>query len=136
MKAVASKELIEVDDLRVGMFVHLDMSWMSHPFPLGSFRIANDEQVATIRSLGVQRVRWTPTQSDVLPPVEPGGCTGAASLDSVSHDDAGVPSAHAPISTITPTESFTAPVPLESPEAAARRARRRELAGQRAELQL
>ena len=145
MKAAAIKELIEVDDLRVGMFVHLDMSWMSHPFPLGSFKIANDEQVATIRSLGVQRVRWNPTQSDVLPPaVEPSGRTEPAPLDAASnaaswvhaHDDAGVPSAHAPISTITATESFTAPLPLESREAVARHAHKRELAGQRAALQL
>ncbi len=145
MKAVTSKELIEVDDLRVGMFVHLDMSWMSHPFPLGSFRIVSDEQVATIRSLGVQRVRWSPTQSDVLAPaVEPGGRTGPAPLNAASNadswvhsrDDAGRPSAHAPINTIIPTESFIGPVPLESPEAVARHAHKRELAGQRAALQL
>ena len=49
MKPATAKELIEVDDLRIGMFIHLDMSWMSHPFPLGSFKIANAEQVATIR---------------------------------------------------------------------------------------
>ena len=30
---------IDVHDLRVGMFVHLDIGWMSHPFPLSSFRI-------------------------------------------------------------------------------------------------
>ncbi|MES2101542.1 MAG: HD domain-containing phosphohydrolase [Pseudomonadota bacterium] len=148
MKAAAIKELIEVDDLRVGMFVHLDMSWMSHPFPLGSFKIANDEQVATIRSLGVQRVRWNPTQSDVLAPAaERSGRTGPAPLDAASNaeswvharDDAGVPSAHAPIgtlSTITPAASFTAPLPLESREAVARHAHKRELAGQRAALQL
>ncbi|MBC8058229.1 MAG: DUF3391 domain-containing protein, partial [Rhizobiales bacterium] len=81
MKAAAGKELIEVDDLRVGMFVHLDMSWMSHPFPLGSFRITSGEQVATIRSLGVQRVRWSPTQSDALPPDEPTGPSGPATLE-------------------------------------------------------
>ena len=132
MKAVASKELIEVDALRVGMFVHLDMSWMSHPFPLGSFKIATDEQVATIRSLGVQRVRWSPTQSDALL------LDGAAHADSPprSHDDGGTPSAQAPISTIIPTESFAAPAPLESPEAIARHAHKHRLAGQRAALQL
>ena len=47
MKAATSKALIDVDDLRIGMFVHLDMSWMSHPFPLGSFKIAAAEQIAT-----------------------------------------------------------------------------------------
>ena len=72
MKAVASKELIAVDALRVGMFVHLDMGWMSHPFPLGSFKIASAEQIATIRSLGVRQVRWNPEHSDVTEPAERG----------------------------------------------------------------
>ena len=69
MKAATPQDLIEVDALRVGMFVHLDMGWMSHPFPLSSFRIANAEQMVTIRSLGLRRVRWSPLQSDL--PVEP-----------------------------------------------------------------
>jgi putative nucleotidyltransferase with HDIG domain len=55
---------IDVSDLRVGMYVHLDMGWMSHPFPLSSFRIATAAQLATIRSLGVRTVRWSPQQSD------------------------------------------------------------------------
>jgi len=55
---------IDVTDLKVGMFVHLDMGWMSHPFPLSSFRIATPAQLATIRSLGVRTVRWSPRQSD------------------------------------------------------------------------
>ena len=50
-----AKEMIEVDALRVGMFVHLDVGWMSHPFPLSSFRIASAEQIATIRSLGLKQ---------------------------------------------------------------------------------
>jgi putative nucleotidyltransferase with HDIG domain len=56
---------IDVRDLRVGMFVHLDIGWMSHPFPLSSFRIATAAQLATIRSLGLRTVRWSPQQSDV-----------------------------------------------------------------------
>ncbi|MBV9891113.1 MAG: DUF3391 domain-containing protein, partial [Rhizobacter sp.] len=55
---------IDVGDLKVGMFVHLDMGWMSHPFPLSSFRIATQAQLATIRALGVRKVRWSPQQSD------------------------------------------------------------------------
>ena len=55
---------IDVQALRVGMFVHLDIGWMSHPFPLSSFRIATPAQLATIRSLGLRSVRWSPQQSD------------------------------------------------------------------------
>jgi hypothetical protein len=46
------------------MFVHLDIGWMSHPFPLSSFRITSPAQLATIRSLGLRTVRWSPQQSD------------------------------------------------------------------------
>jgi HD-GYP domain-containing protein (c-di-GMP phosphodiesterase class II) len=65
---------IDVRDLRVGMFVHLDIGWMSHPFPLSSFRIATAAQLATIRSLGLRTVRWSPQQSDAAG-VEPGPAT-------------------------------------------------------------
>ncbi len=59
---------IDVRDLRVGMFVHLDMGWMSHPFPLSNFRIHSAEQIRTIRGLGVERVRWSPEKSDAPGP--------------------------------------------------------------------
>ena len=67
MKAAVATDLIDVRALRVGMFVHLDLGWMSHPFPLSNFRISSPAQLATIRSLGVQRVRWSPTESDPMP---------------------------------------------------------------------
>jgi HD-GYP domain-containing protein (c-di-GMP phosphodiesterase class II) len=56
--------VIATDDLRVGVFVHLDMGWMSHPFPLSSFKISSPDQIVTLRSLGVQRLRWSPELSD------------------------------------------------------------------------
>ena len=55
---------IAVEDLRVGMFVQLEGGWLSHPFPLSSFCLASPEQIATIRSLGLQRVRWVPEKSE------------------------------------------------------------------------
>ena len=64
MKAATHTHVIDVQALRVGMFVHLDVGWMSHPFPLSSFRITSAAQVATIRSLGLDHVRWSPLQSD------------------------------------------------------------------------
>ncbi|MDP3821508.1 MAG: DUF3391 domain-containing protein [Burkholderiales bacterium] len=63
--------MIDIDALRVGMFVHLDMGWMSHPFPLGSFKITSAEQMATIRTLGLKRLRWSPQQSDPAEAPEP-----------------------------------------------------------------
>jgi putative nucleotidyltransferase with HDIG domain len=67
MKTASPTDLIDVQALRVGMFVHLDVGWMKHPFPLSSFRITNAAQVATIRSLGLRTVRWSPQRSDLAP---------------------------------------------------------------------
>ncbi len=65
MKKPRPSDQIDVQALRVGMFVHLDIGWMSHPFPLSSFRITTEAQLATIRSLGLRTVRWSPQQSDL-----------------------------------------------------------------------
>jgi len=65
MKKARPTDEIDVQALRVGMYVHLDVGWMSHPFPLSSFRITTAAQLATIRSLGLRRVRWSPQQSDL-----------------------------------------------------------------------
>ncbi|WP_374568452.1 HD-GYP domain-containing protein [Ideonella sp.] len=68
---------VEPQDLRIGMFIHLDGGWMSHPFPLSSFKISNAEQIDTIRSLGLKRVRWSPERSD-LPAEAVAGDAGQA----------------------------------------------------------
>jgi putative nucleotidyltransferase with HDIG domain len=56
---------VEPQDLRIGMFIHLDGGWMSHPFPLSSFKISSADQIQTIRSLGLKKVRWSPERSDL-----------------------------------------------------------------------
>ena len=52
------------------MFVELELGWMAHPFPTGSFRISSDKQIEEIRALGLAQVRYLPAKSD--PPVEEG----------------------------------------------------------------
>jgi len=54
---------VAIDQLKVGMFVHLDLGWWAHPFALSSFLITSADQIATIRGLGLQRVRWSPEKS-------------------------------------------------------------------------
>ena len=56
---------VAVQDLRIGMYIHIDLGWMSHPFPLSSFRITSEEQIDTIRRLGLKRVRWVPEKSEM-----------------------------------------------------------------------
>jgi HD-GYP domain-containing protein (c-di-GMP phosphodiesterase class II) len=58
---------LPVSELRVGLYVHLDLGWMSHPFPLSHFRISGESQLATLRGLGLAQVRVDVPKSD--PPV-------------------------------------------------------------------
>jgi HD-GYP domain-containing protein (c-di-GMP phosphodiesterase class II) len=60
---------IAVEELRVGMYIHLEGGWLSHPFPLSSFKLASADQIATLRRLGLARVRWVPEKSEL--PAEP-----------------------------------------------------------------
>ncbi len=108
MKAAARKDMIDVDALCVGMFVHLDLGWMSHPFPLGNFKISEAGQIATIRSLGLRQVRWSPAQSDVIAPTQATGPAdpGAAPAPAPALGPASAPAAAAKpvaIPTLAPT---------------------------------
>lgn len=108
----AVPDTIDVASLRVGMFVHLDLGWLAHPFPLSSFRISSDEQIATIRALGLKRVRWSSAQSD---------------------PDPDAPEREVPAAASAPADA-AASAAAESPEALARREHRARLAEQRASL--
>ena len=56
--------MVDVARLRLGMYVYLDLGWMEHPFALNNFRISSQDQINTIRGLGLQQVRYAPEQSD------------------------------------------------------------------------
>jgi putative nucleotidyltransferase with HDIG domain len=55
---------IDTQQLRVGLYVHLDLSWLEHPFAFSHFKIVSEDQIATIRGLGLGRVRYSPERSD------------------------------------------------------------------------
>ncbi|RYF47517.1 MAG: DUF3391 domain-containing protein, partial [Comamonadaceae bacterium] len=59
-----SSILIDIGQLRVGMYIQLDVGWLHHPFPVSSFRVASAEQIATLRDLGLTEVRYVPKKSD------------------------------------------------------------------------
>ena len=77
---------IAVEDLRVGMFIFLDGGWLSHPFPLSSFRIASVEQIAVLRGLKLLRVRWSAEKSDL--PQAPTLLLGSPALPAPSQAEA------------------------------------------------
>ena len=102
-------QTIAVQDLRVGMYVHLDLGWMAHPFPLSSFRIVSADQIATIRGLGLKQLRWVPEKSELADDRPAQGAAPATAPAAAEH---------------------------ESLEQAAARLRREQLAEQRAATQL
>ncbi|MDH4392603.1 MAG: DUF3391 domain-containing protein, partial [Aquabacterium sp.] len=67
-----SKNVV-VEDLQVGMFVHLDLGWWAHPFALSSFLITSADQISTIRGLGLKQLRWSPEKSRLPVPPQPPG---------------------------------------------------------------
>jgi putative nucleotidyltransferase with HDIG domain len=84
---------VVIDDLQVGMFVHLDLGWWAHPFALSSFLITSPDQITTIRGLGLKQLRWSPEKSR-LPeaPQPPGAVTDADAIvvaGSAPHTDDG-----------------------------------------------
>jgi hypothetical protein len=55
------------DQLCVGVFVHIDLPWFSHPFSFNSFKIRSTEQLTILRTLGVKHFRYDPDRSDIQP---------------------------------------------------------------------
>lgn len=80
------------EQLCVGLYVHLDLNWMDHPFSFSSFRIKNAEQLATLRQLGLSRIRIEPGKSACKP------------LPAVARDEKTVPPAAAPVDSAVSSE--------------------------------
>ncbi len=57
----------DIERLRPGVFVSLDLPWLDHPFLTNSFKIRNEKQLAALRALGLPRIRYDPDRSDALP---------------------------------------------------------------------
>jgi putative nucleotidyltransferase with HDIG domain len=58
---------IHPDQLCVGLYVHLDLGWMDHPFTFSNFKIKSEDQVEKIRALKLKHVRYDPLRSDSEP---------------------------------------------------------------------
>lgn len=74
-------EVIDTARLRIGHYVFIDLGWISHPFPLNSFKIQSLEQLDAIRALGIDRIRYCPHRSDPEP--RSGAGAGEAGSDAI-----------------------------------------------------
>jgi putative nucleotidyltransferase with HDIG domain len=66
-EATDVEQYVTPEQLCIGLYVHLDLSWSRHPFTFSSFKIKNERQLATIQGLGLSRVRFSPERSDCAP---------------------------------------------------------------------
>lgn len=64
--SVVNEKVVDTSQLRIGVFVHLDLPWMSHPFLSSSFKIRTQKQLDALQQLGLTQVRIDPARSDDL----------------------------------------------------------------------
>lgn len=62
---------VTMDQLRIGLYVILDLNWFQHPFAFSQFKIKSEEQITEIRKLGLKTVRYNPTLSDMTARQQP-----------------------------------------------------------------
>lgn len=58
---------IDINQLQVGLYIHLDLGWMDHPFTLSNFKVKDEEQIHKIKSIGLKKLRYDPKRSDCKP---------------------------------------------------------------------
>lgn len=61
------EQFIEPEQACIGLYIHLDLGWMEHPFTFNSFRIKDAKQLETLRMLGLPRIRYSPEKSIARP---------------------------------------------------------------------
>jgi len=55
-------EMINISNLKVGMYVVLDFPWYAHPFVKNQFYIKNDNEIAKIKALGLSHIQVDPAK--------------------------------------------------------------------------
>lgn len=70
-----SECFISPEQLCVGVYVQLDLGWMSHPFTFSSFKIKTQDQIEVLRRLGLSRIKYDPDKSSATPLPSPSAAT-------------------------------------------------------------
>jgi putative nucleotidyltransferase with HDIG domain len=61
------EKYINPNQLCIGLYVRLDVSWMHHSFLSNNFKIRNENQITELKSLGLKQIIYNPDRSDVEP---------------------------------------------------------------------
>ena len=67
MPDITQSHYIEITQLRVGLYIHLDLGWMDHSFTFSNFKIKDEDQIAKIKKIGLKKLRYDPKRSDCEP---------------------------------------------------------------------
>lgn len=78
--------LIDVSQLRIGLYVHLDLGWMDHPFTVSNFKLKDEDQIAKIKKTGLKKLRYDPTRSDCEPLPTPEIAASAPAVTTIDAD--------------------------------------------------
>ena len=81
-------DTVAIDKLKIGMYIHLELGWLAHPFPLSSFRIESADEIDKLRALGVRELRWSPEKSLLGPAAAPPAGNAAADAAGAAEDTA------------------------------------------------
>lgn len=89
---------VTMDQLCVGLYVELDLKWFEHPFAFSCFKIKSEDQISTLRSLGLRSVRYKPELSDVTPQEDapPPGASPARPIEAAAAAAAAAATAQSP----------------------------------------
>lgn len=63
---MSARQTVGMDQLCIGMHVKLD-SWIGHPFMFSSFKIKDQKQIDTLKSMGLSEIEYLPLKSDAKP---------------------------------------------------------------------
>ncbi|MDD5388401.1 MAG: DUF3391 domain-containing protein [Gallionellaceae bacterium] len=81
---------LTIDQLQIGIYVQIDLPWVSHPFTFNSFKIKSEEQIQVMRQLGLEQVRYDPSRSAAKPrpvPATPTPTMAAKPAATLGQDD-------------------------------------------------
>lgn len=58
-------KIIPIEQVKIGMYVKLDLSWFSHSFPTNAFKITKQTEIVELYRLKIQQIRYDPLKSDL-----------------------------------------------------------------------
>lgn len=81
-----SEHFITPEQLCPGLYIHLELGWMDHPFTFSSFKIKDQEQINILKQLRLQRIKYDPRKSTAQPPTQPAATPAPTPNDAEAAD--------------------------------------------------